>query len=112
MAQRYDLRTGGMTSSYLLIPDAAECRWDHGHKGSEHGRRDDPKSSSRRKGDRRKVKPDAEVGMSRDEVQQSVWGAPLTVNVATHGRQTAELRWYHENRYLQFTNGCLKSIHR
>jgi probable HAF family extracellular repeat protein len=104
-----DTRTSGMTSTYLLTPVPTSCRWDHGKRGSGHGRNDGGHSHSRQESGRQRLQPDA--GMTRDEVQESAWGAPLRINVANNGQQNSELWWYHDNRYLQFTNGCLKSIH-
>jgi probable HAF family extracellular repeat protein len=96
--------------AYLLTPAMPPCRWDRGSRDAEHGKREHTRPS-RERTDRHQMAPDAELGMTPHEVRQSAWGAPVSVNVATHHNQTSELWWYRDNRHLQFANGCLRAIH-
>ncbi len=107
-----DSRTGRMSGAYLLTPAPGHCRRDHGGPGAHRGNRGDSEAHSRDAAGGHDGAPEAEAGMTREDVRRSAWGAPLSVNLALHDATTSELWWYHGGRFVLFTDGCVKSVHR
>lgn len=50
------------------------------------------------------------IGMTREQVLDSNWGRPLSINRNTTARGTTEQWVYGNNQYLYFNNGVLTSI--
>lgn len=54
-------------------------------------------------------KPEAKIGMTKDQVKKSRWGTPTYIDITTNSKGTYE-KWRYYLGTLYFTNGKLTSI--
>lgn len=59
--------------------------------------------------DRKKKEP--QIGMTADEVRQSIWGEPDDINKSTYSWGVKEQWCYSDYRYIYFEDGIVTSIH-
>jgi len=57
----------------------------------------------------RRKKAGVSIGMTEEEVLQSSWGAPRTVNKTTRANSISA-QWVYDGGYLYFENGALRTI--
>ncbi len=50
------------------------------------------------------------IGMTKDEVQNSLWGLPQYINKTTTANSVSEQWVYDSNRYIYFDNGIVTAI--